>query len=197
MAVPFQRCQERQGAEPSPRVPRRVRALPSVPSRQLCSLLWHPEPALFPSRAGLSQRQCPRRCSKRDTAGLEAGLCTPWPGPLTLGIPPWVRDVGPVLVLIPGQPQQGLCLLNLDVSGHLQLYCRADHLNPSSCTCWSWSCWEELHYWKKTESLPFCRQHPHGAEHSACDFQSCCQHSWHSDLQRRYLVQLHGPGPWD
>lgn len=124
------------GADPSPGVPRCVRALPSVPSRQLCSLLWHPEPGLFPSSGGFSQRQCPRRWPAREeTAGLAARVCTPWPAPLTLGIPLQLRNVGPVPVLIPGQSQQGFCLLNLNVFGHLQLYRRADHLNPRSCTC--------------------------------------------------------------
>lgn len=141
--LPFQQCQERQGLT-RPEGPRVVPSAPSLPSRQLHG--FAPSGGIracsAPSRGGLSQRRCHGDAQQWDTAGLAAGLCTPWPAPLTSGIPPCVRDVGPVLLLTPGQPQQGLCLLNLSISGHLQLYHRADHLNPSSCTCWGWSCQE-------------------------------------------------------
>lgn len=188
------------GADRSPRVPGWFRALPPCPAGSFTALLplVASEPALLPAGVASPSAGARGGAQQWDTAGLAAGLCAPWPAPLTSGIPPCVRDVGPVLLLTPGQPQQGLCLLNLSIAGHLQLYHRADHLNPSSCTCWGWSCQEQLHCWKKPESFPFCSQHPHGAEHSACDFQSCCQqHSGHSDLHRRCMVQLHGPGPWD
>lgn len=138
--LPFPRCQERQGADPSPRVPRRVRALPSVPSRQLLLPLVASRARSVPQQGWLLPSPVPAEVLGE--AGLAAGLCTPWPGPLTLGIPPRAGDVGPALALIPGQPQRGLCLLNLNISGHLQVCHRADHLNPSSCTCWGWSCWE-------------------------------------------------------
>lgn len=130
----FSRCDERLGAgggSPLEGSPAGGWALPAVPSRQLCSLLWQTRAPLwsvpelgvaYPTRQVSVEVVSEGRRRRGPAAGLCSSMASParfWESLPRSGM--WARSHE----LIPGQSRQGLCPPSLDIVSCLELYRRA------------------------------------------------------------------------